>query len=109
MVILEAMSYELPTVTTNVWGNPEIIDDGKTGFLVEESAIVPYYAGHLIPKEGSADVIKAIKNPDQKLIRDLVDKTSVLVADEKLRKKIGHNARKEIESGKFSIKRRNEN
>ena len=34
-VILEAMASELPIVTTNVRGLPEIIKDGENGFLVE--------------------------------------------------------------------------
>lgn len=33
-VLLEAMAMGLATVSTNVAGVPEIIDDGKTGFLV---------------------------------------------------------------------------
>jgi len=33
LVVLEAMSSGLPLVTTNIMGVPEIIEDGKNGFL----------------------------------------------------------------------------
>ncbi len=33
--ILEAMAAEVPIVTTNIGGNPELIENNKNGFLVE--------------------------------------------------------------------------
>jgi glycosyltransferase involved in cell wall biosynthesis len=35
IAILEAMAAERPVVTTSVGGNPELVVDGETGFLVE--------------------------------------------------------------------------
>ena len=35
MVISEAMSYEIPVITTNIAGIPEMVNHGIEGFLVE--------------------------------------------------------------------------
>jgi glycosyltransferase involved in cell wall biosynthesis len=35
LAALEAMACEVPTVATRVGGLPEVIEDGKTGFLAE--------------------------------------------------------------------------
>jgi len=71
--ILEAMASGLPVVATNVGGNPEVIEDGKTGFLV--------------PQADSQSLAKAIIK---------------LLKDGHLRKTMGKNARKKAEE-KFSL------
>ncbi len=67
--IIEAMACELPVVTTRAGGNPEIVEDGKTGFLVEVG-------------DSSALANAVIK----------------LLSNEDLRKKMGKNGRKRVES-----------
>jgi len=73
--MIEAMSYELPVIATNVGGTSELIKNGKNGFLIE---------------------------PLDK--KDLVKKISTLIEDKNLRAKLGKLGRKTIEE-KFSIKK----
>lgn len=108
MVILDAMSYELPVITTDVWANREMVQDGKTGFLIEGAKGVAYYDKNFIPLWGGPNFTKTIRNIDPEMVRELVEKTIILIEDERLRRRMGRAARKEIETGKFSIKRRNE-
>lgn len=68
IVILEAFAAGLPVISTNVRGLPEIVEDGKNGFLVEP------------------------KNPQQ-----LSKKILVLLKDENLRKKMSINNLKKVE------------
>lgn len=101
MTILDAMSYELPAIVLDVRGYREVVEDGKTGFLVRKSKRIRYdlYGNRFM---------KAIECVDPRVVRDLVEKTSILIESETLRRKMGRAARKEIETGKFSIGRRNE-
>lgn len=38
--VIEAMSMKVPVIATNISGLPEIVDDGKTGFLVPPGDVV---------------------------------------------------------------------
>jgi glycosyltransferase involved in cell wall biosynthesis len=39
LVILEAMSFALPVIATNVYAIPEMIEDGKTGYIVSKGDV----------------------------------------------------------------------
>ena len=43
MSVLEAMSYSIPVVSTNVGGIPELVLEGETGYLVEPGDIEALY------------------------------------------------------------------
>lgn len=109
LAILDAMSYELPVITTDVWANPELVNDGETGFIIKKSERIQYYTENFIPNWSASETLKTIKKMvDPAVINDLVEKTSILIEDENLRRKMGKAGRKEIETGKFSIEKRNE-
>jgi glycosyltransferase involved in cell wall biosynthesis len=107
--ILEAMSYELPIVTTNVYHQPEVVEDGKTGLLVEKSGRVPWYVNGSIPNDPlHPSFLRAIRTVDHRVVQQLVEKVSVLIENAELRRSMGTAGRWEVEHGKFSIERRNE-
>lgn len=110
LAILDAMSYELPVITTDVWANPEMVKNGKTGFFIEKSRRVPYYTENFIPNwsyNPASKFMRTIKAVDPKVVEELVKKTSILIEDEELRMRMGRAGRKETEIGKFSIEERN--
>ena len=107
VVFLDAMSYELPIVTTDVWANPEMVEDGRTGFLVPRSGVARYIDGSIVHLN-SPEYKKVVTTLDPKMVQALVDKISILIENEEMRRRMGKAARWEIEYGKFSIEKRNE-
>lgn len=74
-VIAEAMAYSKPIVATAVGGIPEVVEDGKTGFLVDS------------------------RNANQ-----IADRLLVLLRDESLRKQMGQAGREAVET-KFELRK----
>ncbi|MCW4024558.1 MAG: glycosyltransferase family 4 protein [Candidatus Bathyarchaeota archaeon] len=107
MVILDAMSYELPVVTTDVWANNELVDNGRTGFLVNCSKNVKYSDKNFLPLWRSPSFIRKIREPHDVVVQGIVERISILIEDEAIRRKMGLAGRYEIENGKFSITLRN--
>lgn len=104
LTILDAMSYELPVVATNWRGNYEMVKNGETGFFIRP----PFGLNPDLPLTYEAKKTLFAHGPDMCLVKGLAEKTSMLIEDEKLRRRMGIAGRREIETGKFSIKRRNE-
>jgi glycosyltransferase involved in cell wall biosynthesis len=109
--LLEAMSVGLPVVATNIFAFPEIVEDGKGGLLIDakkydwsgkNGLMRPEFLLH--PERRIS--MYFIDKPD--IVRQLVEKISLLIEDSSLRNKMGRYNRMLIEKGKFSIKQRNE-
>ncbi len=104
-VFLEAMGFGLPLLGNDIFTTPEIIEDGENGFLLntkydwalENGLPNPDFTYEkALSKDNSAHITKQIK-----------EKVSVLIEDEKLRKKMSRNSLNLAKNGKFSIKYRN--
>ena len=65
--VLEKMAYEIPCITSNILAMPEIIDHGKTGFLidVDDSAALSETILYYMKNKG-------VREAHGKLARDLV-------------------------------------
>ena len=101
--ILEAMSTGLPVVCTDDFTLPEMVEEGVNGFTVKTP--VSWYE-HL--RRGAHEGYeKSIRLNHVDTVNELVKKLSTLIEDSSLRKKMGENSFKMVESGKFSIKERN--
>lgn len=99
--LLESMSFGVPIITINTNATnacKEIVTDGKTGFVVNAL----YYTGDEAYSGG-----KHIGPNEEKIISKLIEKTSELIEDTKLRDSMSKNCIQVIKNGKFSIKKRN--
>lgn len=99
--ILEAMSTGLPIVCTDDFTLPELVKDGYNGFLVKSP--VHWYDYRFDDKKYEDLALRV--HPET--VKELVKKISILIENPKLRKIMGRNSFKLVESGKFSIKERN--
>lgn len=101
--LLEAMSTSLPIVATDIFAIPEIVEDGKNGFLIHSP--LSDFDKNYIPKFFDRNILK--QNIIKPVVKQLVEKLSLLIEDSSLRRKMGRYGRRLVEKGKFSIKERN--
>jgi glycosyltransferase involved in cell wall biosynthesis len=90
--LLEAMSFSIPIVSVDAFARREIIEDGENGFVIEKPENLNIYS---------------IGKKEEKLIKNIVEKVSLLIEDSSLRKRMGGEGRKLVERESFSIKERN--
>lgn len=107
-VFLDAMSYELPIITTDFYGNSELVQDGVTGFLVESRIKIPLSWRPPLHLDGVTSISGPRLNVGHERLADqIASKISILIENRILSREMGKRARWEIEHGKFSIDHRN--
>lgn len=103
-VMLEAMNFSLPVIALRQYATPEIVEDGKNGFLIGCEYVRDNFPQYSTIEE-RADFLK--DKPQEDVVRKLVERCSFLIENEKARKRMGEAGRRMIETGKFSISQRN--
>jgi glycosyltransferase involved in cell wall biosynthesis len=99
--LLEAMAYGLPVIATNEFAIPEIVDHGKTGFLIDISefnvlSFVRGYQVQTIPEDFR-----------QYISGQLFDYLVQLIESPELRRDMGERG-KSVALSKFAIETRNQ-
>lgn len=102
--ILEAQSFGVPVVALKDFAAPELIMEGKTGH------VLPGYKKKWYGPDYFYTNYKLNHTQQERdvVVRSLAKKTGALIENNRLRTQMGKNARKEIEQGRFSIKKRNQ-
>jgi glycosyltransferase involved in cell wall biosynthesis len=96
MVFFDAMSYELPIVTTDVWANSEYIRDGENGLLVHNPLASSYTEGDIVHFDSPA-FQKALQTVDRDMVDKLVAAIKLLIENVELRRKMGVTGREWVE------------
>lgn len=109
---LEAFSYGVPCIGSALFGVPEMITDGVTGWLLKSD--VSYYGDDCLPAYDAATnhpdnpFIQAVQNPPETFVELLMEKMETLAVDRGLRLAMSQAAFEEVVNGRFSVQRRNE-
>jgi len=91
-VWIEAMTYQLPCIGTNVGSIPYIVEDGKTGFIVQpknpkeiaERLIYLFENPHIMEQFGREGFLRAIKNFTWGKVVDTIAKEIATTLKEKI-------------------------
>jgi len=99
--LIDGLVAGLPVVGTNLFAVPEVIEDGRNGFIVK----IPGYNPKLAIQEHPMESIT--EKDRRKFVSDLTKSLEKLIKNKKLRKGMGSESLKFIKDGKFSIRERN--
>lgn len=92
-VFPEASSFGIPVVTVDGFARKELVKNGKTGIIIEKPHNFEF---------------KEAFSSNQGITKRIIEETSKLIENKNLRRKMSYNSLREVSSGTFSIKKRNE-
>jgi glycosyltransferase involved in cell wall biosynthesis len=102
-----AASYGLPVVTVNEMANGEIVLDRKTGIVVDKPQAIPTLEEALRKPELTDIWEEQVRVTHGDTVEQLVQALSELVDKPAMRKELSYAAKAQVDSGRFSISRRN--
>ncbi|OGW45678.1 MAG: hypothetical protein A2Y66_00845 [Nitrospirae bacterium RBG_13_41_22] len=103
-VMLEAMNFSLPIIGLRQYSTPEVVENGKNGFLLD----CRYVRDNFPQYETIRERMNFLKDKPQKdVVRSLIEKCSLLIENDKLRKRMGRSGKEMVAKGRFSINYRN--
>ena len=108
MAFIEAMSRSVPTITNDVWANPEYLHDGDTGFLVAPPSGIRYIDGNMTPqwyRPGFTQSLKA--SVDDEYLMRYLRVLSYLVEDENVLLSMKAKTGQYFANSPFDLGRRN--
>lgn len=108
MAFLDAMNYNLPIISTDVFSNGEMVKNGWNGFLIDfPPTNIAFYLSSDFDIKGVPSGVRAREDVvDAEMIDDFVEKMLRLQNDYFLMKDMGANSKKMLQN-KFSLTRRN--
>lgn len=107
MAILEAMSYGLPVIAIDLFDISEAVQDMKTGILIDPPPNLNYYMWNGAANHLDKSLLPRIRQHRSWIVKNIVEKASLLIEDGSLRRRIGRECRRVTEHGEFSIATRN--
>ena len=109
-LFVEAMAFGIPVITVDGFARKEMVEDGKTGFIIKRSEELKKVMSEVKPFfqfVGRDSPEEKIKNVQEEIIKKMVIRTEELIQDKKLREKMSREGVKIVDNGKFSLKERN--